>query len=215
MNASPEKSPRIAQAPRSPASTFTQPPGDAARIEVCGKIARTFGACCGGKSRPVSSGDGPSMSCLDVCVIVDRALLRPGLPLRRRRAGADVNVVGLFPGKAVVSIDGGAPRDADGGPEDRRGRDSGLDRPRYGDASTSTARSKTLRIGQHQCAAAAASSAQSVTLTADSRGHFVIDGQINGGPVRFLVDTGATIDRAVRRRTRSAWASITARDSAA
>ena len=36
------------------------------------------------------------------------------------------------------------------------------------------------------------SSAQTATLTANSQGHFVVDGQINGGSVRFLVDTGAT-----------------------
>lgn len=32
----------------------------------------------------------------------------------------------------------------------------------------------------------------SVTLFADARGHFFADGTINGSPVRFLVDTGAT-----------------------
>jgi aspartyl protease family protein len=33
---------------------------------------------------------------------------------------------------------------------------------------------------------------QNVTLAADARGHFVTVGSINGGSVRFLVDTGAT-----------------------
>jgi aspartyl protease family protein len=32
----------------------------------------------------------------------------------------------------------------------------------------------------------------SVTLTADGRGHFVTTGTVNGTSVRFLVDTGAT-----------------------
>src|SRR5258708_24942126 len=51
---------------------------------------------------------------------------------------------------------------------------------------------------EHQCrdntqdGPAMAPSCQSATLTADARGHFVVDGQINGGAVRFLVDTGAT-----------------------
>jgi aspartyl protease family protein len=31
-----------------------------------------------------------------------------------------------------------------------------------------------------------------VTLAADPRGHFFSEGAINGNPVRFLVDTGAT-----------------------
>ncbi|HEY6721164.1 MAG TPA: TIGR02281 family clan AA aspartic protease, partial [Burkholderiales bacterium] len=51
---------------------------------------------------------------------------------------------------------------------------------------------KTLRIGQHH-STAPISSARSTTLTADVQGHFVVDGQINGGAVRFLVDTGATV----------------------
>jgi aspartyl protease family protein len=40
--------------------------------------------------------------------------------------------------------------------------------------------------------AAAGGGSGSVTLKADARGHFVADGQVNGGTVRFLVDTGAT-----------------------
>ena len=52
---------------------------------------------------------------------------------------------------------------------------------------------RVLKIGQHYRSAASASSdRQSVTLAADARGHFVTQGQINGNPVRFLVDTGAT-----------------------
>ena len=33
----------------------------------------------------------------------------------------------------------------------------------------------------------------SVTLSADTRGHFVADGTVDGVPVRFVVDTGATL----------------------
>lgn len=51
---------------------------------------------------------------------------------------------------------------------------------------------RVLLIGQHYRAAAAASDRQSVTLAADTRGHFFSDGAINGNPVRFLVDTGAS-----------------------
>ena len=103
---------------------------------------------------------------------------------------AEVNVIGLFPNKAVVVIDGGAPRVLTVG------------KPVEGVTLISTDREsatldidgqkKTLRIGQHHAGPTPASPSQSATLTADSRGHFVVDGQINGGPVRFLVDTGAT-----------------------
>jgi aspartyl protease family protein len=37
-----------------------------------------------------------------------------------------------------------------------------------------------------------ASAASSVMVTADERGHFFADGQVNGVPIRFAVDTGAT-----------------------
>jgi aspartyl protease family protein len=47
--------------------------------------------------------------------------------------------------------------------------------------------------GQHYRSTAAVSDRQSVTLSADTRGHFVIDGAVNGSPTRFLVDTGATM----------------------
>ena len=104
---------------------------------------------------------------------------------------ADVNVIGLFPGKAVVVIDGGAPRVLAVGRKTPEGvtllsTDS--------DSATFTidGQKRTLKIGQHHSGSAPAPSSQSVTLTADPRGHFVVDGQINGGPVRFLVDTGAT-----------------------
>jgi aspartyl protease family protein len=49
-----------------------------------------------------------------------------------------------------------------------------------------------LKIGQHYRAAAPAADRQSVTLAADSRGHFITEGAISGNPVRFMVDTGAT-----------------------
>jgi len=51
---------------------------------------------------------------------------------------------------------------------------------------------QVMKIGQHYRAAAAPSERQSVTLAADARGHFFTEGAINGNPVRFLVDTGAT-----------------------
>jgi aspartyl protease family protein len=104
---------------------------------------------------------------------------------------ADVSVIGLFPNKAVVVIDGGAPRVITAG------------QPAVGgvalistDRETATflidGQKKTLKLGQHQAGPAPASSAQSATLTANAQGHFVVDGQINGGSIRFLVDTGAT-----------------------
>ena len=56
-------------------------------------------------------------------------------------------------------------------------------------------RRHTLALGQHlrDSAPAAPAGTASVTLAADTRGHFVTEGQVNNLPVRFLVDTGATM----------------------
>jgi len=101
-----------------------------------------------------------------------------------------VNVIGLFPGKAVVVIDGGPPRVLTAGKTE-----SGVTLVST-DHETATllvdGQKKTLRIGQHVGGPPPSPSAQSATLTADVQGHFMVDGQINGGAVRFLVDTGAT-----------------------
>ena len=104
---------------------------------------------------------------------------------------ADVNVIGLFPNKAVVVIDGGAPRVLTVGQKPVEGVTL-ISTNRESATLDIDGQKKTLRIGQHHAGPTPASPSQSATLTADSRGHFVVDGQINGGPVRFLVDTGAT-----------------------
>jgi aspartyl protease family protein len=53
---------------------------------------------------------------------------------------------------------------------------------------------RVLKIGQHYRSANAAPSSgrAKVTLAADTRGMFFSEGSINGLPVRFMVDTGAT-----------------------
>jgi aspartyl protease family protein len=107
-------------------------------------------------------------------------------------AGAiEVTVVGLSPNKAVVQIDGGAPRTLSIGQKTAEGVVLvSVDR---GDAVFDIAgKRRALKLGQ-QHVTTNSSSAASVTLSADTRGHFVVDGQINGGAVRFIVDTGATM----------------------
>jgi aspartyl protease family protein len=105
--------------------------------------------------------------------------------------GTDVNVIGLFPGKAVVVIDRGAPRTLAAGQRtaegvllvsaDSRGAVLEIDGKR-----------QTLEMGQFFESAAQTSARTTVTLPADSRGQFYANGQVNGAHVRFMVDTGAT-----------------------
>ena len=107
-------------------------------------------------------------------------------------AGAtDVNVIGLFPGKAVVVIDRGAPRTLAVGQRSPEGvllvaSDS------TGAILEIDGKRQTLQMGQHFESAAQTSSRTTVTLSPDSRGHFLVNGQVNGIAVRFLVDTGAS-----------------------
>ena len=107
-------------------------------------------------------------------------------------AATDVTVVGLSSARASVSISGASPRWLAVGqrsPEgvvlvavDRESATFEIDGKR-----------KALRMNQAYVAAkAAGGGASSVTLKADARGHFIADGQVNGGTVRFMVDTGAT-----------------------
>jgi aspartyl protease family protein len=51
---------------------------------------------------------------------------------------------------------------------------------------------RTLSRGQG-AGAPAEGSRQSVTLSADARGHFITQGAVNDEPVQFVVDTGATL----------------------
>lgn len=109
-------------------------------------------------------------------------------------AGAtDVAVVGLFSGKAVVVINGGKQQMLSAGQKTPDGV-----RLISADSNSATleidGKRQTLAMGQSAVSTAFASSgAATVTLTADSRGHFVTLGSINGASVRFLVDTGATL----------------------
>lgn len=103
----------------------------------------------------------------------------------------DIDVVGLFSGKAVVRIDNGAPRTLSVGqasPEGVR-----LLRANSSEAEFEVAgKRQVLGLGRGRFGGAGTAENPSVTLYADGRGHFVSDGTINGVGVRFLVDTGAT-----------------------
>ena len=104
----------------------------------------------------------------------------------------DVGVVGLFPGKAVVVVNGGSPRTLSIGAKADDVKLIGVE----SDAATLEFDGKRhrLAIGQHASSGAEGDKGgQSITLTADSRGHFSTIGTVNGATVRFLVDTGASM----------------------
>ena len=106
-------------------------------------------------------------------------------------SATDVNVIGLFPGKAVVVVNRGAPRTLSVGEATSEGvRLLSVD---SGSATVEVdGKREKLEMGQHFETAASTGARDSVTVAADSRGQFVASGQVNGNHIRFVVDTGAT-----------------------
>jgi len=102
-----------------------------------------------------------------------------------------VVLVGLFPNKALVQINGAAPSMLSPGQAPVEGV-SLLSVTRDSATLQINGRRQTLAMGQGNHSPVG-SSRSTVTLAADSRGHFATEGQINGGTVRFVVDTGATL----------------------
>jgi aspartyl protease family protein len=107
---------------------------------------------------------------------------------------ADIHVVALTAGKAVVKIDGGRAQTLTVGQVAPEG-------VKLISATSESAefevggKRRTLAAGEGGAiatVAAAAGRTDSVTLTADARGHFVTTAVVNGTSLRFIVDTGAT-----------------------
>lgn len=103
-----------------------------------------------------------------------------------------LNVVGLFSGKALVSINGGSPESIGAG-QTKNG-------VKLINATSESAtfmvegKRQTLKMGQAASVASNATPVNNnpVSLYADSRGHFTGNLSINGASLKYLVDTGAT-----------------------
>jgi aspartyl protease family protein len=102
---------------------------------------------------------------------------------------ADISVVGVFPGKAVLVVDSASPKTYSVGSTVGGvklvsvGRDNAV--------FDNNGKKEKIDLGEH-VSPASPSGVASVTLQADGRGHFMVQGQINGGITRMLVDTGAS-----------------------
>jgi aspartyl protease family protein len=103
----------------------------------------------------------------------------------------DISVVGLFPNKAVLVVDGASPKTYSVG-------SNVADGVKLISANESSAtidangKRQTIALGEH-INRMVSNDRASVTLQADGQGHYVVLGQINGGAVRMLLDTGATL----------------------
>ena len=107
-------------------------------------------------------------------------------------AATQLNVVGLFSGKAVVAINGGAPQTIAAG-QTKNG-------VKLLSASSESAtflvegKQQTLKMGQAASIAGANAPANNspVSLYADQAGHYFGNLNINGVSLKYVVDTGAT-----------------------
>ncbi len=103
----------------------------------------------------------------------------------------DITLVGVFGDKAaVIAIDGGEPRTIKVGQKVGAVTVITVEKDRA--IVEVEGKRRVLQRGQTYSTAAANPGRQTVVLAAGPGGHFLAEGQINGGPVRFLVDTGAT-----------------------
>jgi aspartyl protease family protein len=119
------------------------------------------------------------------------ALLAFALALALPARAADVAMIGVIGSKAaVLAVDGGDPKTVRVGQTWRGITVVSVDRNQATVEIDGVRR--VLRLGAHYRSTEAAPARQSATLAADARGHFFSEGAINGQPMRFLVDTGAT-----------------------
>ncbi len=107
-------------------------------------------------------------------------------------SATEVNLIGLFPGKAVVVVNKGMPRTLSVGQKSPEGVTL-VSVDAAGAVFEFEGKREALQMGQHFETAASTGARDTVTLAADSRGHFSTVGQVNGVALNFLVDTGATL----------------------
>ncbi|OOG79228.1 peptidase A2 [Hydrogenophaga sp. A37] len=109
------------------------------------------------------------------------------------QTGPQIALSGVAGGKALVIIDGAAPKFLSVGQSLQGVKLLAVE----GDAATVDVDGKrqTLQVGGAPVSVGkgrAGGGGQRTVLTADPSGHFVPQGQINGQAVQFLLDTGAT-----------------------
>ena len=107
-------------------------------------------------------------------------------------AAADINVMALTAGKAVVIIGKGKPRAMVVGQVSPEGVKL-ISATAESATFEANGRRQTLGLGQSISVGDGPASAQSATLIADSGGHFLTPAEVNGISMRFMVDTGASL----------------------
>lgn len=102
----------------------------------------------------------------------------------------EVRAIALFPQRALLEIDG-TERLLKVGETSPEGVQLVAADSRHAEISIQ-GRSARLELSQHIAATFTAAEVAEVRVPRDSRGHYFVGGAINGHPVEFMVDTGAT-----------------------
>jgi len=120
------------------------------------------------------------------------AAIALGLLVSTSAAALDVNLVGLFPNKAVVQIEGGGLRTLSVGQKTREDVTL-LSVTR--DNATFDIQGRRVELGMAPARRQTSPpmAANYAEVATNARGDLVTDGEVNGMSVRFVVDTGATL----------------------
>ena len=121
------------------------------------------------------------------------SLLLAGAAAAPVATAAEVALIGVIGDKAaVLALDGGEPKTVKVGQSWRGVTVLSVEKDRA--TVEIDGKKRVLERGQHyRGVASAAGGRGKATLAADTRGHFYTLGMVNGVPVRFVVDTGATL----------------------
>ena len=105
---------------------------------------------------------------------------------------ADVNIIGVFGGKATLVIDGGKPRTLNAGETTPEGIKL-ISTSGESAVVEIAGKRQTVSLGQRISTGGTGGAGQRSVLTADAQGHFFTTAAVNGVSMRFMVDTGATM----------------------
>ena len=121
-----------------------------------------------------------------------------GLALSGLLAGAgspvwaqSVALVGVLGSKALIVVDNGQPRSLAMG-ESYQGVKLISTQDNQAEVTIGKVR-QTLHLGGAPVSVGNTSGGSQIVLSADSRGHFMTQGQINGQPTTMMIDTGASL----------------------
>jgi aspartyl protease family protein len=159
--------------------------GNATRSQKIAQVARAFGLGEAENDNGFHQQGKSEMKVQAYCIAVIGLMGVVGLC-----EATSVGIIGLFKDKAIVSVDGSPPKTLSLG--------QSLGGARLISATSESAlievdgKRRTLTMGQSFASAANSDQKPAVMLSADPSGHFITQGAINGVPILFLVDTGAT-----------------------